>query len=186
MRSTFKSFLKDFAKILFGTGRTATGRSESAYSAALTLWRVELAAQIARVPWDKYRTGFPPDANVATVLEQLLFGTEHQAVEAVKDLHWGLCHQDVEVDSAALPCLPFLLLAFEHASENLALYLLDFMRRLITTEASASDPSRNEWAPLLRSTFGASAPNFTPYLNHPNLEIRKYAEDILRELEKIT
>jgi hypothetical protein len=186
MRSTFKSFLKDFGKILFGTGKTATGRPESAYSAALTLRRVELAAQIARVPWDKYRTAYPPATDVAAVLEQLLFGTTSQADEAVLYLQNALCHQDVEVDSAALPCAPFLLVAFENASEHLALCLLGLMHSCITLEACASDPSRDEWAPLLRHTFAASASTFTPYVNHPNLEIRKSAEDILRELEKVT
>ncbi len=174
--------LSDLAKNLFG--RSSAERPEMPYSAALTCRRAELTARIAAVPWGEYRTAYGPATDVAALLEQLLFDTERRADQAAGHLLCALCHQDVEVDSAALPCSPFLLLAFEHASEDLATSLLDLIYRLITCDACASDPNRDEWMPLLRHSFLAAASTFVPYVGHPNLQIRKYAEDIVRELHK--
>jgi hypothetical protein len=175
--------LTDFAKNLFGGHRAE--RPQLPYSAALTCRRAELTARIAAIPWGEYLTAYGPATNVPPLLEQLLFGTEQSADEAVGHLLCALCHQDVEVDSAALPCFPFLVLAFEHAGEDLALFLLDLIHRLVTCEGGASDPDRDAWLPLLRKSFAAAVSTFESYAGHPNFQVRKYAGDIVREINAL-
>src|SRR5205823_2156421 len=49
------------------------------------------------------------------------------ALDATHDLWCGLCHQHVQVGSAALPALPFLLEVLDGADRDMTVELLDIM-----------------------------------------------------------
>jgi hypothetical protein len=56
-----------------------------------------------------FGTAYGPAVDVPAQLQRLGGPDKTEAMAALQDLWCGLCHQDVQVDSAALRALPFFL-----------------------------------------------------------------------------
>ena len=79
------------------------------------------------IAWGDYHTAYGPAVNVPDQLRRLAGPDRKAALDATHGLWCGLCHQHVQVGSAALPALPFLLGALEEAHRDMTVELLDIL-----------------------------------------------------------
>jgi hypothetical protein len=106
----------------------------------------------------------------------------------------GLCHQHVQVGSAALPALPFLLEVLDSADRRLAVELLDILlgfalgtnrRRAIAFQRSLGReaiPPEETWVRDLRAALLAELPRFRQLAAADDEEVAGFAERIVAEL----
>jgi hypothetical protein len=120
--------------------------------------------------------------SVAEQLVQLSSTDVEQALAASHHLWCCLCHQHAYVASAALPALPFLLLALDDANELLAIEILDILAGMaICSRAGGAKPD-GPWIVDLRRQLVAERSRFEALVTHPNQEVSDWAQTILAEL----
>jgi hypothetical protein len=88
---------------------------------------VAFGERLGAVTWADFRTAYGPAVNVADQLRQLAGPDEKAALHASHELWCGRRHQHVQVGSAALPALPFLLEVLDSANRQLSVELLDIL-----------------------------------------------------------
>jgi hypothetical protein len=146
------------------------------------------------IPWGDFDTAYGPAAKVPDQLRRLAGRDRKASLEATHDLWCGLCHQHVQIGSAALPALPFLLEVLDTADRDLTVELLDillgfaigvnrqravdFQRSLGRTEVT----SEEEWVAVLRAALTAELPRFRRLAASPNQDIADFAGRIVAEL----
>jgi hypothetical protein len=76
--------------------------------------------RINLVAWGDFHTAYGPAVKVPDQLRRLAGPDLKAALEASHELWCGLCHQHMQVGSAALPALPFLLEVLDSADRDMA------------------------------------------------------------------
>ena len=89
--------------------------------------------RVAKIDWSQYHTAYGVATDVPGQLRRLRSKDEMEAMGASHDLWCGLCHQHVQIGSAALPALPFLLEVFATASDKLRVEIMDILLGLSIT-----------------------------------------------------
>lgn len=144
--------------------------------------------KLAEIDWTQYKTAYGVANDVPKQLERLTSKDEEVAVAAAYELDTGLCHQWLDVESAALPALPFLIEALDSAGEKLTgaiLYVLEGFATCANpvyqaewNKALPNWPAR-PWVAKVHEALRDEVPRFLSFQNHPNEEIRDCARNIL-------
>jgi hypothetical protein len=79
------------------------------------------------IAWGNFSTAYGPAVKVPDQLRRLAGVDRKAALNATHELWCGLCHQHVQVGSAALPALPFLLEVLDTADRDMIVELLDIL-----------------------------------------------------------
>lgn len=149
-------------------------------------------ARLARIDWSRYLTAYGDASAVEHQLRRLRSVDQAEALDATHDLWCGLCHQHVQIGSAALPALPFLLEAFSTASQELKIELLDIFVGLAITSKPSSysdvaivgghDFSQPPWIAEVRAALEAALPEFLPLRTHADPDLSSFACRLTNEL----
>jgi len=157
--------------------------------------KLSFEERIAAVDWANYDTAYGRTDEIPNQLLRLASRDKPTALKASHDLWCALCHQHVQVATAALPALPFLLEVLATADELLAPEILDIIlgfakgvNRQRRSEYLAalgrkaySDP---EWVIELRARLGNESGRFTELGSHSNANIAELANSIVQELSE--
>lgn len=151
------------------------------------------ADRIAAVDWTAFYTAYGRADDVPSQLLRLASPHKATALNACHELWCGLCHQHVQIGTAALPALPFILEVMQVSDESLVYEILDiilgfakgvnrkrhgdFQKSL--GRAPQPDP---EWVIALRAILLDEAQRFRAIHSHSNPEIAELADSILQEL----
>jgi hypothetical protein len=149
--------------------------------------------RLATINWSRYQTAYGEASPVESQLRQLRSANREEALAATHDLWCGLCHQHVQIGSAALPALPFLLEVFATADDKLKTELLDIFLGLAlasnprrTAESAATmghtAPPRPQWIDDVRSRLESALPSILPLRTHSDPDIACFAKQIADEL----
>ena len=85
------------------------------------------AERIAAVDWTAFHTAYGRADDVPNQLLRLASSDKATALKASHDLWCGLCHQHVQIGTAALPAFPFILEVMEAADDALVYEILDII-----------------------------------------------------------
>jgi hypothetical protein len=160
--------------------------------AALADWN----RRLAQVDWSQFHTAYGVATDVPGQLRRLRSADQKEALAASHDLWSGLCHQHVQIGSAALPALPFLLEVFETAGDQLKVEILDILLGLAITSSPVridefakaigaighADAARLPWVADVRSTLVRELPVIVPLRTHANPDIAEFSRRIVEEL----
>ncbi|MEO0588075.1 MAG: hypothetical protein AAF078_10590, partial [Planctomycetota bacterium] len=130
-------------------------------------------------------------------IQRLLSSDNDAAVDAARYLCSGLCHQHVEVSSASLPVLPFLLERLDTADEVLEVEILDillgfaigvsrvrtrsYQLRFLGRTSVTAEPG---WLTQLRTELNEQRSRLETYLCRDSSTLAEFARDILAELDE--
>jgi len=144
------------------------------------------------IDWPQYQTAYGEATPVKSQLQRLRSDDEEEQMSASHDLWCGLCHQHVQIGSAALPALPFLIEFFESANDRLKVELLDIFLGLAITSnpnrieqfaaALGNAPVRLHWIEEVRLGLIGILPLIIPLKKHTNQDIAMFATSIVDEL----
>jgi hypothetical protein len=150
------------------------------------------------IPWEDFCTAYGRATDVPDQLRRLASPDQKTARAASHDLWCGLCHQRVQVGSAALPALPFLLEVLDSASPDLTFRLLDIFwgfaigtnrRRLLDYQKfgffgnpKTEQPKEAQWSADLRNLLISELPKFESYTASPDEDISSIASEVVAEL----
>jgi len=154
-------------------------------------WQVRLNA----VDWSLFHTVYGAATTVPEQIERLHSPDEKVALSGAGDLRAGLCHQHVQVASAALPAFPFIMEMLPTASEKVAVEILDILAGFaITTNrvrmdrfASAVGKRRMPppgWVEELRRALQMALPQISIYVTHEDPTIAEAAKMFVDEMGK--
>jgi hypothetical protein len=149
--------------------------------------------RIAAIDWAAFCTAYGRADDVPNQLLGLASLDKATAQKASHDLWCGLCHQHVQVGTAALPAFPFILEVMGAADEALVSEILDSIlgfakgvnrkRRLDFLKALGQEPLPDpQWVIALRSLLLNETDRFKILRAHANAEIAESANSILQEL----
>lgn len=169
--------------------RTGPDRSRTDHQPTESDWEKRLA----EVDWSQYWTAYGEAGPVKLQLRRLQSEDKEEALSAAHDLWCGLCHQHVQIGSAALPALPFLLEAFAAANDRLKIELLDiFLGLAITsnpqrmeqfaTALGQASCARPDWIDQVRSGLEAALPSILPLRTNADPDIAEFARGVVDEL----
>lgn len=98
---------------------------------AVRRWRVSVRPtfdeRLNAIAWGDYHTAYGPAVGVPEQLRRLAGPDRKAALDATHELWCGLCHQHVQVGSAAVPALSFLLEVLDTADRDMTVELLDIL-----------------------------------------------------------
>jgi hypothetical protein len=140
--------------------------------------------RLARIEWSSYRTAYGPAVDVPSQLSRLVSTDHAKAMAASHDLWCGLVHQKVQLGTAALPALPFILEVLDRADEALTVEVMD----IIDGMAIGTKPDFWKmdnvpgWALQLRQALQADLPRFLKLKDSTNEHIRYFASSIVEAL----
>jgi len=151
------------------------------------------AERITAVDWTAFRTAYGRADDVPNQLLQLASPDKATALKASHDLWCGLCHQHVQVGTAALPALPFILEVMQTSEDSLVYEILDIIlgfakgvnrKRIVDfLRALGHEPRPDpEWVIALRVLLVNEANRFRMLAAHSNPGIAESANSILQEL----
>jgi hypothetical protein len=152
------------------------------------------ANRVKAIDWTAYHTAYGRADGVPDQLLLLTSTDRSKALKASHELWCGLCHQHVQIGTAALPAFSFLLEVLEVADEDLAAEILDILvgfalgtnrkRSIDWQKACGRDVSLPEpaWVASLRLRLLAEVPRFRKLSEHANADIADPARRILEEL----
>jgi len=154
---------------------------------------VELRARLSAIDWSLFETAYGAATNVPQQIERLNSSDEKVALSGVRDLWSGLCHQEVQIASAALPALPFILEVLPASSDKVTAEVLDLLAGFaITTDPIGAEeydralgqvPSaRPPWIAVLRARLQNELPLIEGFAMHQNPDIAECANRIIEEL----
>ena len=154
-------------------------------------------ARLHAVDWSCYRTIYGAAANIPEQISRLHSSDENVALSGAADLRAGLCHQNVQIASAAVPALPFILGVLPSSSAKVAVEILE----LLTSFALTTDAARMQhfasavgkrrmpqpgWVGELRTALRAALPQIAPYATHEDAVVAELARMFVDELGKNT
>jgi hypothetical protein len=153
----------------------------------------EYEQHLDAIRWADFDTAYGAAVDVPRQLKMLAGSDRQAALDATHELWCGLCHQHVQVGSAALPALPFLLEVLDQADPQISIELLDILqglalgvnrRRLEHYQRSIGrEPPREEsWRTELRAALLAEVPRFQKLVASADEDLAGYATTILEEL----
>ncbi len=152
----------------------------------------DLTTRLAQIDWSRFFTVYGAAINVPEQIERLNSTDEKTALSGIRDLWAGLCHQEVQVSSAALPALPFILECLPASSEKVTAEILD----ILVGFAITTDPVRAEqydralgrvpepqflWVLELRAKLRKQLPRIAAFTTHKNPDIAEFANRFVRE-----
>lgn len=152
-------------------------------------------ARLNAVDWPLFHTVYGVATKVPEQIERLHSPDEKIALSGAADLREGLCHQHVQIASAALPALPFIMERLPSASERVTAEILEILVGFaITTDrarmqqfASAVGKRRMPppgWVQELRDALHMALPRIAAYGTHENPTIAELARMFVDELGK--
>jgi len=158
-----------------------------------TDWRARLNA----VDWSRFLTIYGAATTVPEQIERLHSPDEKIAVSATNDLRAGLCRQHVQIASAALPALPFIMEMLPSSNDNVTVGILEMLLGFaITTNhvrmgrfASAVGKTPMPppgWVEDLRGALRMALPRIAVYVTHENPNISEFAQLFVDEIGKDT
>ena len=146
------------------------------------------------VRWAEFGTAYGPAVKVPGQLKRLASPDHAEAMEASHELWCGLCHQHVQVGSAATPAFPFILEVLDGADRDLTVELLDILlgfaigvsrkrtmefQHAIGRGEPGPDP---QWLLDLRTGLNAELPRFESLSAWSDADVAYFATEIVREL----
>lgn len=145
------------------------------------------------IDWATFGTAYGPAVAVPDQLRRLAGSNRAAAFAASNDLWCGLCHQHVQVGSAAVPALPFLLDVLDLADRDMTVELLDILLGFaIGVSRQRSEdfhrsigretPPEHQWVADLRAALLAEVPRFRRLAASHVEEIADFAVRTLAEL----
>jgi hypothetical protein len=151
------------------------------------------ADRIAAIDWTAFHTAYGRADDVPNQLLRLASPDKATALKASHELWCGLCHQHVQVGTASLPALPFILEVMQACDESLVYEILDIIlgfakgvsrkRYVDFQKALGREPQPDpEWVIALRALLLGEADRFRSLRTHSNSGIAEEAESILQEL----
>jgi hypothetical protein len=155
-----------------------------------------LEDRLKAIDWSEFGTAYGTAEGVADQLRRLAGSDRKDALAATHDLWCGLCHQHVQVGSAAVPALPFILEVLDTADDVMAVELLDIVlgfakgvnrkrrekfQQWLGRKEVEEEPS---WLAELRALLSAERPRFERLAASENDDIGGFADDILAELNE--
>lgn len=150
--------------------------------------------RISLIPWGNFHTAYGPAVKVPDQLQRLVGSDRKAALDASHELWCGLCHQHVQIGSAALPALPFLLEVLDSADRDMAVELLDILlgfakgvnrRRFLEFQRSRGRtelPPEEQWISDLRTALVGELPRFDELASSADEEMADFAGQIVAEL----
>jgi hypothetical protein len=152
-------------------------------------------ARLNGVDWSQFHTIYGLATKIPEQIERLHSSDEKIALLAVADLCAGLCHQHVQIASAALPAFPFVLEMLPASSNKVKAEILDMLVAFaITTDpvrmqrfASAVGKRRTTrpgWVEELREALKAELPRIAAFATHEDPTIAEPAKMFADELGK--
>ena len=148
--------------------------------------RTAFERKLDEIDWGQYQTAYGVAIDVPKQLERLASKDEEMACAAAEDLDAGLCHQHVDIDSAALPALPFLLEVLDSADQRLTCAILDILDGFATCTKPDYQPEWNKqkgpWVAKLREALRDELPRFRSLQQNPDECIRDCVHNILANL----
>lgn len=150
-------------------------------------------ARLNAVDWPRFHTIYGTADKLPELIAGLHSVDEAAALSAASELAAGLCHLHVQIASAALPALPFVLEMLPSASEKVTVEILDMLVSFaITTDpvgmrqfASAVGKRRllrPGWVDELRRALEAALPRIAGYATHQNPAISEFAVKFADEI----
>lgn len=146
------------------------------------------------ITWADFGTAYGPAVKMPDQLRRVAASDRKQALDASHELWCGLCHQHVQVGSAALPALPFLLEVLDEADRDLTVEILDILlgfavgvnrQRAVEFQRSLGrsqfEPEQH-WVTDLRADLITEAPRFQQLKSAQDEEIVDFAGRIMLEL----
>ena len=145
------------------------------------------------IAWGDFGTAYGPAVNVPDQLRRLAGPDRKAALAATHDLWCGLCHQHVQIGSAALPALPFLLHVLDRADRDMTVELLDILlgfalgvnrQRAVDFQRSLGRdaPTDEHWVADLRAGLLAEVPRYLRLATSSDEEVADFAGRTLSEL----
>jgi hypothetical protein len=156
-----------------------------------TDWQARLHA----VDWSRFHTIYGVAIKVPEQIERLHSPDENIALSGAADLRAGLCHQHVQIASAALPAFPFIMEMLPSSSQKVTIEILEILAGFaITTDpvrmrqfASAVGKRRLPqpgWVEELRRALKTASPRIAAYATHENPTIAELARMFVDEMGK--
>jgi len=140
-----------------------------------------LRHKLVEIPWESFSTAYGSASDVPLEIENLFSHDLSIAKEASHKLWCGLCHQHAFVSSAALPALPFLLLALNQVSDSLKIEILDMLAGF----AKCSKLQLSEyWAFKLREELVKEIQLFEMLSKSGNTDVAEFAIWVCEELSE--
>ena len=152
------------------------------------------ATKISPFDWASYHTAYGRADKVAAQLLNLASPEKEKAMNATHDLWCGLCHQHVQIGSAALPAMPFILEVLDIASEALSVEILDLLlgfalvsnlQRSIDFQKSCGHSvplPDQEWVAKTRSLLIEQKDRFNRLKDQNNPDIKDLSVRIFEEI----
>ncbi|HEY3742801.1 MAG TPA: hypothetical protein VGL53_23305 [Bryobacteraceae bacterium] len=148
--------------------------------------------RLQMIDWSQYDTAYGIATEVPEQLRKLRSRIQADALSASRDLWCGLCHQHVQIASASLPALPFLIEVFATAGDELRVEILDILLGLAITsnpvslaefaKATGSDPAPLPWIAEVRSALIQELPRIAPLRTYANQYIADFSTAFVEEL----
>jgi hypothetical protein len=156
-----------------------------------TDWQVRLNT----VDWSQFHTIYGLATKIPEQIERLHSPDENIALSGAGDLRAGLCHQHVQIASAALPAFPFIMEMLPSASEKVTAEILEILVGFaITTDPVRMDQfasavgkrrmPRPGWVQELREALRMDLPRIAVYATHENPAISELAKMFADEIGK--
>jgi hypothetical protein len=151
--------------------------------------------RLEAIDWENYSTAYGVAVKVPDQLRRLVSTDAKEALDATHELWCGLCHQHVQIGSAALPALPFIMQVLDTASERMTIELLDILlgfaigvnrQKAIDYQSSLVRNDivpEEQWVSDLRIALNTHLPRFKALASSSNEDVAGYASDIVAELE---
>jgi hypothetical protein len=155
------------------------------------------ADRVMAVDWKAYHTAYGRADRVPGQLLRLASSDPWKALCATSDLSGGLCDQHVQIATASLPALPFILEVLDNADQPLEVEILDILlgfargssrKRSIDFQKACGRDIRPEpdWVTNLRTRLLAEVPRFRKLTGSTDQEIADTAKLILEEFTAVT
>ena len=149
--------------------------------------------RIAAVDWTGFHTAYGRADDVPDQLLRLASPDNATALKTSHELWCGLCHQHVQVGTAALPALPFILEVMQVGDDGLVYEIVDIilgfakgvnrMRYVDFQRALGREPQPDpEWVVALRALLVNESHRFQRLAGHSNADIAESATSILQEI----
>jgi len=149
------------------------------------------------VDWSLFHTIYGVSTKVPEQIERLHSPDENIAISGAADLRAGLCHQHVQIASAALPAFPFIMEVLPASSEKVTAEILEILAGFaITTDRARMDQFasavgkrrmlRPGWVEELRRALQMALPRVAAYATHENPTIAELARMFVDEVGKDT
>jgi hypothetical protein len=152
-----------------------------------------LKLRLNAIDWSSFQTAYGAATNVPQQIERMNSPDEKVALSGIRELWAGLCHQEVQIASAALPALPFIMERLPAPSDKVTAEVLDILAGFAVT----TDPLRAEqyqqalgrkslpqpsWIVDVRSRLRAELDRIAAFTTHQNAEVAECAKRIIEEL----